>query len=45
MAEFKVSRGSGDQLMEFPTSAQTSSLQLLITLLLGALRALLSPSL
>lgn len=32
MAEFKVSRSSRDQLMK-PTSAQTSSLQLLITLL------------
>lgn len=45
MAEFKVSRGSSNQLMELPTTAQISSLQLLITLLLGTLKALLSPSL
>lgn len=45
MAEFKVSRGSNNQLMELPTSAQISSLRLLITLLLGTLKALPSPSL
>lgn len=38
MAEFKVSRGSGNQLMELPTSAQISSL-------LRTLKALPSPSL
>lgn len=40
MAEFKVRRGPRDPLRELPTSAQTSSLQGLITFLLGTLEAL-----
>ena len=45
MAEFKVSKGSQDQSVELPTSAQISSLRLLIAFLLGTLGALLSPRL
>lgn len=45
MAEFKVSTGSRDQLMELSTSVQTNKLHLLITPLLGALKTLPSPSL